>query len=621
VSNIVIGMLLCLASTPAPIHAAGLTWPADKVFPRFAAMPTATPLDVIDVTGFTYDRKVLFTVLQGLVNRTAPRIYILDGQQSGEGKNFWIDKLTVGKNKVADPFTLLTKYKAEVKGLYVYDPEVMATVNLAVTSAGLNGGVAVSPALASTLSAAPYGFAVSADYRTNAFADDRAAYRWALVNLWPKCTHRMLAGLKPGTHYPLLDYVVANQAMSIWMDPGIAGDKALLDSMFSQMPVNGVFLGWWPGETPGVAYASGFGVITFAADWFANASVHGTESQALGALPALAPPPPLQNKCYVAMILSDGDNLQEQEHLFPIRWNDANRGSFPVSWTQSPALADFAPGIMNHFYGTATPNDCFITGPSGVGYVYPGNWKRADFPKFAKLTEDYLARTGIRTATIWGTTDWASDLYGENCPSLLGMATFGNPLGVHVWKKGIASVDMLPTYASFASQILEGQDGINTRLAAWNKSKPMFIAPQLNANVAGLPEFRKVYDALKANPDVVFVRADQLFQLIRLANGGTGVGPGAVAESLSGKGMLSLNAEFLDGTYRIRYAVPQAGPLEILVADHRGRVLKRTRSQSVAAGRHELLWDGRAGSGVASGSERFLVRMRSGGSTLSSRFQ
>ena len=193
----------------------------------------------------------------------------------------------------------------------------------------------------------------------------------------------------------------------------------------------------------------------------------------------------LQNKCYVAMILSDGDNLQEQEHLFPILWKSPLRGTFPVSWTQAPALADFAPDILNYYYGTRTAKDCFITGPSGVGYVYPGNWKPATFIEFAKLTETYLVKSGIRTATVWGTTDWASDVYGQYCPSLLGLATFGNPLGVHHWKNGLPSVDMLPTYASFASQVLEGQDGIKARVAARDRSKPMFIAPQLNANVAG----------------------------------------------------------------------------------------------------------------------------------------
>lgn len=50
----------------------------------------------------------------------------------------------------------------------------------------------------------------------------------------------------------------------------------------------------------------------------------------------------------------------------------------------------------------------------------------------------------------------------------------------------------------------------------------MFIAPQLNSNVAGLEELRKVVDA--------FVRADQLFQLMR--GGGLGTGIAGAAHGL-----------------------------------------------------------------------------------------
>ena len=105
-----------------------------------------------------------------------------------------------------------------------------------------------------------------------------------------------------------------------------------------------------------------------------------------------AAPPKLETKAYIALILSDGDNIQEQEHLFPIRWNSPLRGSFPVSWTQSPALADFAPAMLVEYYSTRTPNDGFITGPSGVGYGLPEKMDKADFRAFARLTAAYLGR-------------------------------------------------------------------------------------------------------------------------------------------------------------------------------------------------------------------------------------
>jgi hypothetical protein len=176
--------------------------------------------------------------------------------------------------------------------------------------------------------------------------------------------------------------------------------------------------------------------------------------------------------------------------------------------------------MLNYFYSTRGANDCFLTGPSGVGYVLPVSMNRAHIRAFAGMTESYLRKTGIRGATIWGNAAWASDSFGVHVPSLLGMANHTHhepapPLGLRYWAGGLPSLDMTPDYASFGSQAI-GE--IGPKLAAWNKSRPLFIASQLNANVAGLEELKVVYDAYRSNPDVVFVRADQLFQLMRMAN-------------------------------------------------------------------------------------------------------
>ena len=494
---------------------AAVDWPVDRILPRFAPI---TSLDVADMSGLAFDRKAALATLQGIVNRTAPRIYLLDAQQSGEGKNFWIDRIPVTKTSVADPFSLFTKYKAEVKGICIYDPAVPGTINAAVTAAGILDCAVASPAVAQILEAAPYKMPVTLDLRNRGFADSRAAMAWAIAEYWPRCTHRLLAGLRPGTHYPLMDYVVANRALSLWLAPDSSLDRPLLDSVFKGMAPNSAYIGWWAGETSGVGYASGYGVATFASDWFANATVHGGDLRAPASLPEVRPPVPSRGKCQIALILSDGDNLQEQEHLFPGRWKNPLRGTFPVTWTQSPALADFAPSMLGYYYGSRTANDAFISGPSGVGYVLPEKMGKADFQSFAALTETYLKRTGINTLTVWGNATWASDAYGVHCPSVLGIANKqggGAPVGARYWIGGLASVEMDPDYASFGSQII---DRIKLHLSEWDRKRPLFLAPQLNANVAGLDELKKVIDAFAGDSEVVFVRADQLFQAMRADN-------------------------------------------------------------------------------------------------------
>jgi hypothetical protein len=65
----VAGGLVLAALTGPGAHAQGILWPAGQVLPRFADYPS---LDVVDISGLSFDRKTAITVLQGLVNREAP---------------------------------------------------------------------------------------------------------------------------------------------------------------------------------------------------------------------------------------------------------------------------------------------------------------------------------------------------------------------------------------------------------------------------------------------------------------------------------------------------------------------------------------------------------------------
>lgn len=83
-------------------------------------------------------------------------------------------------------------FKPRVRGAIVTDPDVPDTVNVATTLSGLTGSV-----VATSAQAKKHGLPVVKDLR-GAFDDDRVAvYRWQLENLWPRCSHRMLAGLSP----------------------------------------------------------------------------------------------------------------------------------------------------------------------------------------------------------------------------------------------------------------------------------------------------------------------------------------------------------------------------------------------------------------------------------------
>jgi hypothetical protein len=172
------------ASQPAPAAAqpepdagpepSGLSWPDSQVFPSFAPVGE---LDVIRAPNRPGDILTMLTTLQRIVNRTRPRIFVHEGSA---GDDLWLAELGVATTQADDPLALVTKYASELRGLVIYDDAMAETINLATTMAGIEDVLAVSPALASTLSAPPFAppFAlpVIADLRQHHFTTKLQVY-------------------------------------------------------------------------------------------------------------------------------------------------------------------------------------------------------------------------------------------------------------------------------------------------------------------------------------------------------------------------------------------------------------------------------------------------------------
>ena len=86
----------------------------------------------------------------------------------------------------------------------------------------------------------------------------------------------------------------------------------------------------------------------------------------------LAPDGSVADKSYVAIYVGDYDSAAWLYQMLPTMWTDPARGSIPLGWAFDPNLSDrFAPGMV-YARDNKTPNDHFITGDSGAGYLNPG---------------------------------------------------------------------------------------------------------------------------------------------------------------------------------------------------------------------------------------------------------
>jgi len=76
-------------------------------------------------------------------------------------------------------------------------------------------------------------------------------------------------------------------------------------------------------------------------------------------------------KKYIAFYMGDYDSGAWTSGALPALWNDPKRGELPLAWAPVPGLSERVPQAFNYLYDTMTPNDYFVAGDNGAGYLNP----------------------------------------------------------------------------------------------------------------------------------------------------------------------------------------------------------------------------------------------------------
>ncbi|MDR2682295.1 MAG: T9SS type A sorting domain-containing protein [Dysgonamonadaceae bacterium] len=540
--------ILCFAFCISPAGAQ-ITWPEGQLLPSFPA-PAETQ-DHIYLNNNTDEEMYLFSSLKGLINRTQPRIFSYEGDDYAEGPFTWLNSVGIAYRQTT-PWAVLQKYKSEISGLIVYDPAQLHTVSLATVMAKDSNALIAAPSLVDRLMTTPYNFPVLADLRGR-FTSQVQVYQHIFDNYWDNTDKRLLIGLSPEHHKAALrEYAVALGAAVVWLDPKVTAQSNLLNKFLASMPAGANYMGWWPEEEPGVTRLSNYGFTTIASDYCTNLTFHSGLPRTINHHPVPAKPA-LENKIYVAFIISDGDNLQYVEHRMRRFWDDTNRGSVPIGWTISPAMVDAMPGALNYFHQSSTDNDNLISGPSGYGYTYPNNWITQSLNDalagFAAKTEEYNVAAGLRVITVWNTITGGINtnvggVFAANSPTLLGLTAqnTGGALSIYGSSRD-PDVNRLPGKPLTCNYCTGEQamiDHIVSGSNGWNGNEPRFLIIQGNPwnseiNPTGFKNMQTYFSSGQYAGKYVFVRPDHIFQLIREANGLT-INPGAI-ESADGEGL------------------------------------------------------------------------------------
>lgn len=391
--------------------------------------------------GQDYWEHLTFCCLQGLANRDRPRVFHFYPEKSNEGwygrhpvpneRPFyqWIKHYDgVEFDEYDDPWETFDRLDSlPFDGYVVVDRANMASVNVAANYAALDDLLPITPEMEASGDLPD--LAVNEDLRGRFDGMNRVeTYQWVYRNQWSRANKARLCNLETpndGESDPQVNFFFTSNRNrdatvadgSVFIDLSSAGrgeERELKGKFLGDMADLGIVYGWHTSrssEVDHIRHLSEHGQLAIGASTYAaNLSFHARydpPGDPVGRfrthVESTRETPKLENKIYLTFWVSDGDSLN-----FLLRraqggmWLREERGEIPIGWEIAPLLADLGPGILDFFAHTATENDHFVGGPSGVGYFYPG-WAGEfgdDLEMYLSATRDAFSRIGITETTV-----------------------------------------------------------------------------------------------------------------------------------------------------------------------------------------------------------------------------
>ena len=375
----------------------------------------------------------LAVIIQGMVNREQPRIYIVDRGSETRGDevllSYYSKEYNI-KNLGEIPLQqALEKYAGLFKGYALFAFDEPWTVNVTDVYCSIYDCLPVTAEQEAL--ARKVGLEKVEDFRGR-WKQAQDAIKWTRRELFPRCSPKIIASLQPQIN-SCRDYLFAHKIFTFYLQASgeeYPGLRKLLKGLPSNIPVMGYiarngFEEWIVEYT--LAETGKFMVAT---DSVPNLTVHsGIPVKPLPELKQWSKPPDLRGKLGVVFALTDGDNLviQSESYLRPDFWLYPGRGKIKVAWSVAPELYELAPGIMRYYYDTRTPNDFFVA-LSGAGYTFSS--ALADKAYFGKISTDYMKLTGLDVL-------WALDPLLYFAANKKVVSQVFNPLGNDGFTRGI----------------------------------------------------------------------------------------------------------------------------------------------------------------------------------------
>ena len=354
---------------------------------------------------------ITFLALEGLVNRQAPQIFAMEPAPELHDQD-WLNLLVRDEsaqlitqpdstNRIDDLTWYLSQYKPNIAGYILFNSSDQTSIDVALSLSGVLNAIPISSDATALLQAAQQtGLTQLEDARNRDYSWLKSSQYWASLN-------RDAIYLNHSKSPEGADYAVSEKMAMFSDDPRNDPQMNTMASMLSDQHPGGIVFGW--GYTDGqyaedyfVGQASRYdlGVMDIPANVSVFMHFPGKGPMQQNTTPPL---PSDTRKHYVAFVYSDGDNPRvmfgNMTKPDADRYASPLRGTIPIGWTIPPTMPGFAAPVLDSIAATATPDDEFVAGPSGYGYMFPS--LIPDKPIYATQTGTCMNNLGLHDATVF----------------------------------------------------------------------------------------------------------------------------------------------------------------------------------------------------------------------------
>jgi hypothetical protein len=356
----------------------------------------------------------LIISLQGLANRDYPRLYV-EYPKSWQWEivrplvTFLEKRHGVKFDRLAmdDADAVLTRFAKHAKGVVVWDKAVRSSLIVAFTVAGVEDLVVVTEDQLPL--AAKHGLKPVVDLRGRFTGQtDAQIYQWAYDQYFERCSrdyYVVMGGhagpeMQPG----VADFGIRQRAFftDLSANPKHVEEIALLNRILGRQNVPSIVLGWhsYAKDTEGqhTTLVGNYGLIM--------EGLHNLPNVSFTSQIPLTPDFKFANnhtvkpaetrkaekKVYVAAAATDAMGIGT--------WTKPGRGKIPYTWQVLMNWAWMNPPALQYFYEDKTPNDYFIGGLSGPGYMYPKAIPADKWPALSAVGRDLMQRLDLRVLEI-----------------------------------------------------------------------------------------------------------------------------------------------------------------------------------------------------------------------------